>query len=79
MEEDGEGIDLVTSYMSEDYNMGFKSDDEFLRDTIVTFMLAGRDTVSSCLSWFFWLVSKNPAAGAKIREELKTTLPEKRS
>ncbi|KAH8486401.1 hypothetical protein H0E87_025421 [Populus deltoides] len=47
MEEDGEGIDLVTSYMSEDYNMGFKSDDEFLRDTIVTFMLAGRDTVSS--------------------------------
>lgn len=77
MEEDGEGIDLLTSYMSEDYNMGFKSDDEFLRDTIVTFMLAGRDTVSSCLSWFFWLVSKNPAAGAKIREELKTTLPEK--
>jgi cytochrome P450 len=77
MEEDGEGIDLLTSYMSEDYNMGFKSDDEFLRDTIVTFMLAGRDTVSSCLSWFFWLVSKNPAAGAKIREELKTTVPEK--
>ncbi|KAJ6869669.1 hypothetical protein NC651_034409 [Populus alba x Populus x berolinensis] len=77
MEEDGEGIDLLTSYMSEDYNMGFKSDDEFLRDTIVTFMLAGRDTVSSCLSWFFWLVSKNPAAGAKIREELETTLPEK--
>ncbi|KAL9375845.1 hypothetical protein Peur_032724 [Populus x canadensis] len=77
MEEDGEGIDLLTSYMSEDYNMGFKSDDEFLRETIVTFMLAGRDTVSSCLSWFFWLVSKNPAAGAKIREELKTTLPEK--
>ncbi|KAG6746402.1 hypothetical protein POTOM_050942 [Populus tomentosa] len=77
MDEDGEGIDLLTSYMSEDYNMGFKSEDEFLRDTIVTFMLAGRDTVSSCLSWFFWLVSKNPAAGAKIREELETTLPEK--
>ncbi|KAJ6339273.1 hypothetical protein OIU77_007270 [Salix suchowensis] len=76
-EEDGEGIDLLTSYMKEDYDVGFKSDDKFLRDTIVTFMLAGRDTVSSCLSWFFWLVSKNPAVEAKIREELKTTLPEK--
>ncbi|CAK7337124.1 unnamed protein product [Dovyalis caffra] len=78
MREDGEGIDLLTSYMSADHCMGSKSDhDEFLRDTIINLMLAGRDTVSSGLSWFFWLVSKNPEVEIKIREELKATLPEK--
>lgn len=50
---------------------------KFLRDTIVNFLLAGRDTTSAALTWFFWLVSKNPLAEAKIREELKETIPEK--
>ncbi|KAI3696028.1 hypothetical protein L1987_79037 [Smallanthus sonchifolius] len=34
----------------------------------------GRDTTSSTLSWFFYLVAKNPTAQEKIREELETQL-----
>lgn len=34
-------------------------DDEFLRDIVVSFLIAGRDTVASSLTSFFWLLSKN--------------------
>ncbi|RVW55152.1 Alkane hydroxylase MAH1 [Vitis vinifera] len=76
LQEDEEGTDLLTSYMNEDSTMELKSN-KFLRDTIVNFLLAGRDTTSAALTWFFWLVSKNPLVEAKIREELKETIPEK--
>ncbi|KAL6953005.1 hypothetical protein U1Q18_040918 [Sarracenia purpurea var. burkii] len=76
--EEEEAADLLTSYMIEDdeeLGMGLKCDDKFLRDTVLNLMLAGRDTVSSCLTWFFWLVLQNPKVEAKIREELETVIP----
>ncbi|XP_062117563.1 cytochrome P450 94C1-like [Humulus lupulus] len=44
-------------------------DEKFLRDIIVSFLLAGRDTVASALTSFFWLMAKNPAAQQAIRAE----------
>ncbi|KAJ4825819.1 hypothetical protein Tsubulata_040162 [Turnera subulata] len=76
--DDGQGIDLLASYMMEDLTvMGWKSldVDKFLRDTIFSLMVAGQDTVSSTLSWFFWLVLRNPHVEKNIRDELKATLP----
>ncbi|XP_052191353.1 alkane hydroxylase MAH1-like [Diospyros lotus] len=77
--EEQEGFDLLTSYLKEDEMMkeGLKFDDKFLRDTILNFMIAGRDTTSSALTWFTWLVSTHPEVQAKIREELKSVIPEK--
>ncbi|KAL0436317.1 UNVERIFIED_CONTAM: cytochrome [Sesamum radiatum] len=44
-------------------------DDVFLRDIVVSFLLAGRDTVASALTSFFWILSKNTHVIEKIREE----------
>ncbi|CAN6916467.1 unnamed protein product [Brassica oleracea] len=69
----GEGEDLLTSFMKLDtakYKLLKPSDDKFLRDTILAFILAGRDTTASALSWFFWLLSENPIVVAKIRQEI---------
>ncbi|KFK33664.1 hypothetical protein AALP_AA5G043500 [Arabis alpina] len=69
--------DLLTSYMNLDttkYKLLNPSDDRFLRDTILTFMLAGRDPISSALTWFFWLLYKNQDVIAKIRQEINTNL-----
>ncbi|WCJ31758.1 cytochrome P450 family 96 subfamily A polypeptide 10 [Euphorbia peplus] len=66
-DEEEMGVDLLTSYM----NSEAKLDDKFLRDTIINFLLAGRDTTSSALTWFFWLISINPQAEDRILEELK--------
>ncbi|KAF3502744.1 hypothetical protein F2Q69_00041314 [Brassica cretica] len=35
-------------------------------------LLAGRDTTSSVLTWFFWLLSKHPQVFTKIRKEINT-------
>ncbi|KMZ74783.1 hypothetical protein ZOSMA_122G00510 [Zostera marina] len=58
--------DLLTSFIN-----GKTYSDKFLRDTAVNLMLAGRDTTAAGLSWFFFLLSKNPEVESKILEELK--------
>ncbi|PNY00135.1 cytochrome p450 86b1-like protein [Trifolium pratense] len=50
-------------------------DDKFLRDTSINLLAAGRDTISSGLTWFFWLVATHPLVEAKILEEIKQNLP----
>lgn len=73
-----EGVDLLTSYLCNDEETGrLRCNDKFLRDTILNFMIAGRDTTSSALTWFIWLVSTHPIVEANIREELKTAIPAK--
>ncbi|XP_027348555.1 cytochrome P450 94C1 [Abrus precatorius] len=50
--------------------MGSVNDDVYLRDIVVSFLLAGRDTVAAGLTGFFYLLSKNPEVEAQIRDEL---------
>ncbi|EEF33302.1 cytochrome P450 94C1 [Ricinus communis] len=49
--------------------MGSINDDKYLRDIVISFLLAGRDTVASGLTSFFWLLSKHPQVESAIREE----------
>ncbi|KAI5079433.1 hypothetical protein GOP47_0004912 [Adiantum capillus-veneris] len=44
--------------------------DELVRDMIISFLLAGRDTSSIALSWFFWLLTQHPHVEAAIYEEI---------
>lgn len=56
--------DLLSRFMSS------VNDDKYLRDIVVSFLLAGRDTVAAALTGFFWLLSKNREVESLIREEL---------
>ncbi|XP_043689597.1 cytochrome P450 94C1-like [Telopea speciosissima] len=49
--------------------MGSVNDDTYLRDIVISFLLAGRDTVASALTSFFWLLAKHPEVGEAIRNE----------
>ncbi|KAI3907809.1 hypothetical protein MKW98_027121 [Papaver atlanticum] len=51
--------------------------DKFFRDTCITFLIAARDTTASTLSWFFWMILKNPSVEAKILEELELIISKK--
>ncbi|CAH8360948.1 unnamed protein product [Eruca vesicaria subsp. sativa] len=69
--------DLLTSYIKLDttkYEILNTSDDRFLKDIFLTYIVAGRDTISSALTWFFWLLSENPNVEAKIRQEINKNL-----
>ncbi|GMH06647.1 hypothetical protein Nepgr_008487 [Nepenthes gracilis] len=68
--EHGEGADLLTVYIA-DRESSNLVDDKFLRDTVLNLLIAGRDTTSVALTWLFWLLSQNPGAETKIREEIK--------
>ncbi|XP_028786611.1 alkane hydroxylase MAH1-like [Neltuma alba] len=46
-------------------------DDKFLRDAGFGIFLAGKGTITSALTWFFWLVAANPSVEAKIIQEIK--------
>ncbi|KAK6931734.1 Cytochrome P450 [Dillenia turbinata] len=61
--------DLLTVFMRlKDEGKPFS--DKFLRDICVNFILAGRDTSSVALSWFFWLLDQNPEVEEKILAEI---------
>ncbi|KAM3339707.1 hypothetical protein P3S68_029576 [Capsicum galapagoense] len=74
-------FDLFTDYVKV-YNQCTKGDNasklgslqDFLRDTFLNLMFAGRDTTSTALTWFFWLLAKNPLVEKKIREEIQQQL-----
>ncbi|XP_071699134.1 cytochrome P450 CYP94D108-like [Rutidosis leptorrhynchoides] len=59
--------DLLSRFMEES-----EYSPEYLRDIVISFILAGRDTTSSALTWFFWLLSSHPEVEEKILDELKT-------
>ncbi|XP_013612627.1 PREDICTED: alkane hydroxylase MAH1-like isoform X2 [Brassica oleracea var. oleracea] len=68
-------IDAVTYYMNVDttkYKLLKPGNDTFIRDVVLSLLLAGRDTTSSALTWFFWLLSKHPQVMTKIRQEINT-------
>ncbi|KAJ4957001.1 hypothetical protein NE237_013784 [Protea cynaroides] len=66
--------DLLSRFMKKKEAYG----DTFLQHVALNFILAGRDTSSVALSWFFWLVTLNPRVEQKILREICTVLKETR-
>ncbi|XP_017437564.2 alkane hydroxylase MAH1 [Vigna angularis] len=62
-------FDLLTALITEE--RGRLHDDKFLRDGAFNFFVAGRETMTSALTWFFWLIAKHPLVEAKILEEIR--------
>ncbi|XP_076883712.1 cytochrome P450 94A1-like [Bidens hawaiensis] len=56
---------LLSRFISSGY-----SNENYLIDIVISFIFAGRDTTSAALTWFFWLLMKNPAVESKIIEEI---------
>ncbi|KAI4386509.1 hypothetical protein MLD38_004437 [Melastoma candidum] len=69
--------DILTVFMGLRDDGGRPYSDKFLRDICVNFILAGRDTSSVALSWFFWLLHKNPAVEERIVEEINRVVRER--
>ena len=45
--------------------------DQYLRDIILSFMIAGKDTSANTLSWFFYMLCKNPLIQEKVAQEVR--------
>ncbi|KAE8777154.1 hypothetical protein D1007_50120 [Hordeum vulgare] len=63
--------DLLSRFMASELGLGERSHtDADLRDAVISFLLAGRETTSSALTWFFWLLSSRPDVVRRIRDEV---------
>ena len=60
-----DSVDLLSRFLSSGH-----SDENFVIDIVISFILAGRDTTSAALTWFFWLLSKNPEIESEILKEI---------
>ncbi|RDX75595.1 Cytochrome P450 86A1, partial [Mucuna pruriens] len=72
--EESPSDDLLSRFMKKRDGAGKPLSAAVLRQIALNFVLAGRDTSSVALSWFFWLVMNHPAVEEKILDELATVL-----
>lgn len=62
--------DLLSRFMNAHNEKGEKLNDRELRDTVLNFIIAGRDTTAQALSWLFYMLALQPRIEKKILEEL---------
>uniref|UniRef100_A0A453QJA1 Cytochrome P450 n=1 Tax=Aegilops tauschii subsp. strangulata TaxID=200361 RepID=A0A453QJA1_AEGTS len=48
--------------------------DRYLRDIVLSFLIAGKDTTANTLSWFIYMLCKNPIVQDKIAYEIKESV-----
>jgi cytochrome P450 len=49
-------------------------EDSDVAGNVLTMLLAGEDTTANTLAWMIWLLSRNPAALARAREEVRAAV-----
>ncbi|KAJ3706680.1 hypothetical protein LUZ61_010385 [Rhynchospora tenuis] len=66
--------DILSRFLVEKEKPSNGIDDKYLRDIILNFMIAGRDTTAGTLSWFFYMMCKHPHMQDKIAREVRSTI-----
>jgi cytochrome P450 len=70
----GEGNDLLSLLMNAIDDDGTHMSPQQLRDETMTLFLAGHETTALLLGWTWYLLGENPAAEAKLFDELRGVL-----
>lgn len=58
--------DILTRFLQ--FN---EADPKYLRDIILNFIIAGKDTTATALSWFIYVLCKHPLVQEKVAQEIK--------
>lgn len=75
---DSEAEHLLARLVNARYEDGEAMSNAQLRDEAVTMLLAGHETTALALSFAVYLLSENPAASKRLREELETKIGTRR-
>lgn len=65
--------DLLALFVQAEGKENFS--DEWLRDVVLNFVIAGRDTTACTLSWLFYILATHPDIQAKVCAEIDEMLP----
>jgi len=65
-----ERTDLLAHYLKSTDQNGLPFTDKYLRDMLVNFLLAGRDTTAALLTWTSYVLSEHPDHEQKVVDEI---------
>ncbi|GMN43034.1 hypothetical protein TIFTF001_012237 [Ficus carica] len=66
--------DILSRFLMESEKNPEEMTDLYLRDIILNFMIAGKDTSANTLSWFFYMLCKNPLVQEKVAQEVRDVI-----
>ena len=66
--------DLLSLLMDARDDEGKGMSDLELHDELISLIFAGHETVSVCLTWTWYLLSKDPSSAQKVRDEVDETI-----
>mmetsp|Transcript_86853 Transcript_86853/g.172414 ORF Transcript_86853/g.172414 Transcript_86853/m.172414 type:complete len:575 (+) Transcript_86853:72-1796(+) len=62
---------FIGLFLQDAQKRGEELSDDYLRDLVLNFLIAGRDTTAQALSWAIYLLCMNPECEAKARREIR--------
>ena len=62
--------DILSRFLMERERDPENMTDQYLRDIILNFMIAGKDTSANTLTWFFYMLCKHPLVQWKVVQEV---------
>lgn len=62
---------FVGMFLEDAQKRGEDLSEDYLRDLVLNFLIAGRDTTAQALAWTFYYLCEHPEVEAKAREEIK--------
>ena len=65
--------DLLSLFMNKKNTEGQDYDDEYLKDLMLNFVIAGRDTTANALSWAFYALSSHHQVEETLAKEISET------
>ncbi|CAO3598708.1 unnamed protein product [Absidia cylindrospora] len=68
--------DLLSRFMNASNANGEPLSNDELRDIVLNFVIAGRDTTAQALSWTFYMLMSHPRVEVKLLEEINTNITE---
>lgn len=72
------GEDVLSRFMrlkADDGSMAVLHDDKYLRDVVMNFIIAGRDTTAQALSWAVYMLAQHPEVEARMLAEVEELFP----
>ena len=63
--------DILSRFLIESEKDAKNMTDEYLRDIILSFIFAGKDTTANTLAWFFYMLCKHPPIQEKVVQDVK--------
>ncbi|KAI9162109.1 hypothetical protein LWI28_023946 [Acer negundo] len=63
--------DILSRFLMESEKDPENMTDKYLRDITLNFIIAGKDTTANTLTWFFYMLCKNPVVQEKLALEVR--------